>query len=308
VTEGVACLREGAASVRGVRIAYQTVGDPDHSALLLIMGLGASLEQWDTELCLMFAERGLFVIRFDNRDVGRSSWIEPTRRMHPIHALISPREGAAYGLDDMADDAFGLLNHLGVEAAHVVGVSLGGQIGQTMALRRPDRVLSLASIMSSTGDRRLLRPQIRTVLSLARPMPRRRDAAVAQMVRMARVVASPGFPFEEERLRAQFAAAYDRGFSRGGVLRQLLATLSAGDRTGAVAAILAPTVVIHGDSDPLLPPAAGRGTAQAIPGARLVLIPGMGHDLPRGAWPRIVGAIAANIARSDAATGVARDA
>jgi pimeloyl-ACP methyl ester carboxylesterase len=291
-------VTEGIASTRGLRIAYDTTGDPDNPALLLIMGLGASLEQWDTEFCERLADRGLFVIRFDNRDIGRSSWIEPRKRRHPVHALLKPRESAEYSLVDMAVDAFGLLDWLDVDAAHVVGASLGGHIAQTMALTQPERVASLASIMSSTGDRRLVRPTARTVAALARTMPRQREGAVAHMIEMARVTGSPGFPFEEHLLRRQFAAAYDRGVSRSGVIRQLLASLSAGDRTEALAAITAPTVVIHGEDDPLVPVVAGRRTASSIPGARLVVIPGMGHDLPRGAWPRIIGALDANIARA----------
>jgi pimeloyl-ACP methyl ester carboxylesterase len=264
------------------------------------MGLGTQLIHWDVELCERFAERGFHVIRFDNRDAGRSTYIDA-----PVPNLKRAMAGlgidAPYLLDDMADDGFGLLDHLGIEAAHVAGVSMGGMIAQTMAIRRPERVLSLTSIMSTTGERRAGRPKLRVWGVLLRRAPRDKHAAVEYFVRVFHLIGSKGFPSDEDRIRALAAEAYDRGHSPAGTGRQLAAIMASGDRTDRLRGLRVPTLVFHGRDDPLVPFRGGRATADAIPGARLIGIPGMGHDLPRQVWPQLVDAVAETAARASAA-------
>jgi pimeloyl-ACP methyl ester carboxylesterase len=293
-------MAEERARANGVEIACETIGDPSNPTLLLVMGLGTQLIHWDTELCELFAERGFHVIRFDNRDAGRSTHInKPVPNL--MRAMAGLRIDAPYLLDDMADDAFGLLDHFGIEAAHVAGVSMGGMIAQTMAIRRPERVLSLASIMSTTGERWVGRPKLRVWGVLLREAPRDREAAVEYFVRVFRMIGSKGFPVDEDRIRALAAEAYDRGHSPAGTGRQLAAIMASGDRTERLRELRMPTVVFHGTSDPLVPFRGGRATAEAIPDARLIAIPGMGHDLPREVWPRLVDAVADTAARAAAA-------
>jgi pimeloyl-ACP methyl ester carboxylesterase len=293
-------MAEERAGVNGIEIVYETIGEPSNPPLLLVMGLGTQLIHWDLELCERFAERGFHVIRFDNRDAGRSTHINaPVPNL--MRAMAGLRIDAPYLLDDMADDAFGLLDHLGIEAAHVAGVSMGGMIAQTMAIRRPERVLSLTSIMSTTGERRAGRPKLRVWGVLLRKAPRDRDAAVEYFVRVFRLIGSKGFAVDEDRIRALAAEAYDRGHSSAGTGRQLAAIMASGDRTERLRELRLPTLVFHGDSDPLVPFRGGRATAEAVPGARLVAIPGMGHDLPREVWPRLVDAVAETTARASAA-------
>jgi pimeloyl-ACP methyl ester carboxylesterase len=292
-------MAEERATLNGIEIAYETIGDPSDPALLLVMGLGTQLIHWDIELCERFAERGFHVIRFDNRDAGRSTHIDA-----PVPNLKRAMAGlgidAPYLLDDMADDAFGLLDHLGIEAAHVAGASMGGMIAQTMAIRRPERVLSLTSIMSTTGERRAGRPKLRVWGVLLRRAPRDKDAAVEYFVRVFRLIGSKGFPADEDRVRALAAEAYDRGHSPAGTGRQLAAIMASGDRTDRLRGLRVPTLVFHGRDDPLVPFRGGRATADAIPGARLIGIPGMGHDLPRQVWPQLVDAVAETAARATA--------
>jgi pimeloyl-ACP methyl ester carboxylesterase len=242
----------------------------------------------------MFVERGFRVIRFDNRDVGHSSHVKGGPKPRLLRAMAGITRNPHYTLEDMADDAFGLLDHLRIEAAHVVGASMGGMIAQTMAIQRPERVLSLASIMSTTGNRRAGLPRLRAFGLLLRRAPRDRDAYVEYVVRVFKVIGSPGFDRDEDWLRELAGKEYDRGVDRGGPARQLVAIQASGDRTEALAGVRVPTVVIHGLEDPLIPPRAGRATGRAIPGAELVEIEGMGHDLPRELWPRIVDHVARN--------------
>jgi pimeloyl-ACP methyl ester carboxylesterase len=264
------------------------------------MGLGAQMIHWDEGLCAMLAERGFHVIRFDNRDAGHSTKITRGPRPNVLRAMVGSRRSASYTLDDMADDTARLLDHLELDAAHLVGASQGGMIAQTLAVRRPERVLSLASIMSSTGNRRVGRPRLRAYGALLRAAPRERDAYIEFVVRIFGRIGSPGFQRDEERLRELAGLAYDRSYDRAGTARQLVAVLASGDRTEALRTVRAPTVVIHGAKDPLIPKRAGRATARAIPGARLVEIPGMGHDLPRQVWPTIVDAVVDNARRAEA--------
>jgi pimeloyl-ACP methyl ester carboxylesterase len=287
-------MAEQIAKANGIEIAYETFGDPADPPLLLVMGLAAQMILWDEELCRMFVERGFHVIRFDNRDVGHSSHVKGGPKPRVLRAMAGITRNPHYTLEDMADDAFGLLDHLRIEAAHVVGASMGGMIAQTMAIQRPERVLSLASIMSTTGNRRAGLPRLRAFGLLLRRAPRDRDAYVEYVVRVFKVIGSPGFDRDEDWLRELAGKEYDRGVDRGGPARQLVAIQASGDRTEALAGVRVPTVVIHGLEDPLIPPRAGRATGRAIPGAELVEIEGMGHDLPRELWPRIVDHVARN--------------
>jgi pimeloyl-ACP methyl ester carboxylesterase len=293
-------MAEERAPANGIEIVYETIGDRSNPALLLIMGLGTQLIHWDTELCRRFAERGFFVIRFDNRDAGRSTQIKaPVPNL--VRAMAGFKLDAPYLLDDMAEDAFGLLDHLGIEAAHVAGASMGGMIAQTMAIRRPERVSSLTSIMSTTGERRVGRPKLRVWSVLLRRAPRGKDAYVEYFVRVFRLIGSKGFPADDDRIRALAAASYERGHHPAGTGRQLAAIMASGDRTERLRQLRVPTTVFHGRSDPLVPFRGGRATAEAIPDARLIAIPGMGHDLPPEIWPQLVDAVAQTAARATAA-------
>jgi pimeloyl-ACP methyl ester carboxylesterase len=290
-------MAEERAAANGIEIVYETIGDPSNPPLLLVMGLGMQLIHWDRELCERFAERGFHVIRFDNRDAGRSTEIH-ARVPNPARAMAGFKIDAPYLLDDMAEDAFGLLDHLGIDAAHVAGASMGGMIAQTMAIRRPERVLSLTSIMSTTGERRAGRPKLRVWSVLARRAPKGKRAYVDYFQRTFKLIGSKGFPVDEERLRELAAATYERGHRPAGTGRQLAAIMASGDRTERLRQLRIPTTVFHGRSDPLVPFRGGRATAEAIPGARLIAIPGMGHDLPREVWPRLVDAVADTAARA----------
>ena len=292
-------MSERIAPANGIEIAYETFGDPDGHPLLLVMGLGVQMLGWDERFCRMLADRGFYVIRFDNRDVGLSTKIRTGPRPRIWAALMGDTRSASYTLNDMADDAVGLLDRLGIDSAHVVGASMGGMIGQTMAICHPTRVRSLVSIMSTTGDRRVGRARLVVLRFLMRPVPARRHRYIQRMVRTFRAIGSPGYPFEEERVRRLAAASYDRCFHPAGTARQLVAILASGDRTEALRGVRAPTLVIHGADDPLVSMSGGKATAAAIPGAELMVVPGMGHDLPEALWPTIVDASAAHAERAD---------
>ncbi|MEV0346824.1 alpha/beta hydrolase [Nonomuraea sp. NPDC050680] len=271
------------AAANGIEIAYETFGSPGGRPLLLIMGLGAQLIHWDDELCELLAEQGHHVVRFDNRDAGLSTHLHD----EGVPALGT---SSSYLLDDMADDAAGLMDALGWTAAHVVGASMGGMIAQTLAIRHPERVLTLTSIMSTPGpDVAPPTPEASAVL-LAAP-PTDRDAVLAQSLKTWSVIGSPGFDLDRERILRLSGQAYDRCFDPPGTTRQLAAILASGDRTERLGTLGVPALVIHGEADALVPVAAGHATAAAIPGATLLTFPGMGHDLPRPLWPDIVGAI-----------------
>ena len=284
------------ATSNGIEICYETFGAATDAPLLLIMGLGAQMILWDEEFCSALAERGHFVIRFDNRDVGLSTKFEQLGAPNLVALMQEARSGGAvsapYLLDDMADDAAGLLDALGIESAHVVGASMGGMIAQTLAFRHPRRVRSLVSIMSSTGNPDLPPAKPEAMAMLMRERATTRDEAIEAAVSGQRVMSGPGFPFDEERVRARSARAFDRCFHPEGLARQLAAIVASGSRVQALAGVRAPTLVIHGDADPLVPIEAGRDTASNVPGAELLVIEGMGHELPPRAWPRVVGAIA----------------
>lgn len=271
------------ARVGEVELCHDAFGDPEHPAMLLVMGMGFQLVHWPEGLCRRLAAEGFRVVRFDNRDAGRSTHL-PGRR---------------YTLEDMAGDAVGLLDALGVDSAHVVGASLGGMVAQTMAIAHPDRVRSLASLMSTTGRRGVGRTSLRVLRHvLARP-PRTAEEAVERRVRVLVQVGSTGFAPDVDELRrvSDLAAGRDPD-AREGRRRQHRAVRTAPDRTQALRQLTVPTVVVHGTADLMCHPSGGRATAEAVPGARLVLVPGMGHDLPRGAWPLLADAIVGNARRA----------
>jgi pimeloyl-ACP methyl ester carboxylesterase len=285
---------ERVAKLGEVDLAYETFGDPSDPAMLLIMGLGAQMIFWPVELCEMLAEPGFFVIRYDNRDAGRST-ILPSRPP-TIPEIATGRAEAPYRLEDMADDAARLLDHLGIERAHIVGASMGGMIAQDFALSHRDRTNSLASIMSTTGDRQVGRPTDAAMAVLMTAPPSDRDGYVEATVRGRGVIGTQ--PPDVQRTRDLAERAYDRGFHPDGTARQIAAIAVAEDRTPQLASIEVPTVVIHGSEDPLITRSGGEATAAAIPGARLVVIDGMGHDMPLHHLDRIADAITGNAARA----------
>ena len=293
-------MSEATCRVGEIDLCYETFGAPNDPALLLVMGLATQMLGWHEDFCEELARRGFYVIRFDNRDVGRSSAMHalgvPTIRQ----LLRRDKRAAGYTLDDMADDGVGLMDALGIDRAHVVGASMGGMIAQTIAIRHPDRVLSLASIMSNTGSRWAGQPRPRMYAALLKRAPRDREAYVQHIVDLFQLIGSPGFEHDEAELRGRAERGYERGTNPAGTARQLAAIIASGDRTPLLRKITVPTVVIHGTADKLVPLSGGRATARAIPGAALLTIPGMAHDLPRAAWPQIVGAIAENAARAGA--------
>jgi pimeloyl-ACP methyl ester carboxylesterase len=275
----------------GIELCAQAFGDAGDPPLLLISGLGQQLIAWPTELCARLAAQGLHVIRFDNRDVGRSSRVA-TRPPTPLQLLTRHIPAAQYALADMARDTAGLIDALGLESAHVAGRSMGGMIGQTLAARHPQRVRTLTSIMSGSGAARRGRPALSTYRFLLGRPSQEREASVDRAVLLWRHIGSHGFPFDEPAVRALAGEAWHRGHDPAGVARQLGAIVKSGDRTRELRTITAPTLVIHGDRDRMVHPSGGRATAAAVPGARHETIAGMGHDLPAGAWPRLVELIA----------------
>ena len=289
------------AKVGEIELCYETFGDPRDEPLLLVMGLGTQMIAWREDFCEMLAGRGFFVVRYDNRDIGRSTHLSDAPPPSVRQLLTRDKSAAAYTLDDMAGDAAGLLDHLGIERAHVVGASMGGMIAQMLAARHPDRVLTLTSIMSTTGHRLWGQPALKVYPFLLAARPKDKDEAVERIVKLFGVVGSPGFDRDEADLRALAAASFDRGAGDdAGTSRQMMAILASGNRTKALRGIKAPTLVIHGSNDKLVSPTGGRATARAIPGARLVLFKGMGHDLPRQLWPRFVDLIAEHAAQAPA--------
>jgi pimeloyl-ACP methyl ester carboxylesterase len=257
------------------------------------MGLGAQYQEWDDDFVAALTDRGFRVVRYDNRDVGESTQIAAGDLDVGAQLLTAFSGGAVdapYRLSDMAADAAGLLDHLDIPAAHVVGASMGGMIAQTLAIEHPDRVLTLTSIMSTTGDPDVGAPSPDALGVLMRPPAPDRAAAIAMRVEAGRVIGSPDH-FDEEKARARSGVAYDRGYHPAGVGRQMLAILSSGSRTEGLRSIDVPTLVIHGELDPLVDVSGGKRTAEAVPGAELLLIDDMGHDLPAVHWPQIVEAI-----------------
>lgn len=292
---------EQIAPANGIELCFQEMGDPDGEPLLLVMGLATQMIAWDEGFCGLLAERGFRVIRFDNRDIGRSTKLTSAGVPSRLDMMSGRRSSAPYFLRDMAADTFGLMDHLGIESAHIAGASMGGMIVQTMAIEGAERVRSLVSIMSNTGSRWTGMPSRKAMAVLLGRPPKGREAAIERAVKTFRVIGSPGYPFDEERIRRVSGRGYDRGHSAAGVVRQLHAITASGDRTRALRDVRVPATVIHGTSDQLVRPAGGRATARAIPNARLKLIEGMGHDLPRQLWPVFVEEIAGAAARAGTA-------
>jgi pimeloyl-ACP methyl ester carboxylesterase len=270
---------------RGISLAYEEIGDGE--PLVLVAGLGQQLHSWPDAFCAELANRGYRVIRFDNRDVGKSTHLRfrPTK---PAALLLRRWPAEQYDLADMAGDTAGLLDALGLADAHFVGVSMGGMIAQTVASLYPDRVRTLTSIMSNTGARSVGRPALSTWLMMGGKPARTRAEAQDRAVRMFRHIGSHGFPFDDAFIRELAGTSWDRDPSPAGMARQLAAIFRSGDRTSRLSAITAPTLVIHGDRDRMVHPTGGAATARAIAGARLETIIGMGHDLPKDAWPRLL--------------------
>jgi pimeloyl-ACP methyl ester carboxylesterase len=293
------------APVNGIELCYEDLGDPDGEPMLLVMGLGTQLIHWNPGFVNALADRGFRVIRYDNRDAGHSSKIDhpPPGRVAMMFGL--PR-GRAYHLNDMADDAAGLIEALGLQSAHAFGVSMGGMIAQVAAYRRPDRIRSLTMMMSGSGKRVASLPRLRALGTLLVKPPRSKEAFVKRTLRTFEVIGSPAHPLDAERkaeFRRTLELTWDRDHSSAGVARQLHAITSSGDRTRRLRDIRAPALVIHGDRDPLVRPAAGRSLARAIPGAEFRLIPGMGHDMPPALFEEFADAIAANAARAGVRPG-----
>lgn len=280
------------AEVGAIRLAYETFGRAGDPTVLLLMGQGSQLLAWPEGLCYDLAARSLRVVRFDHRDCGLSTHLPSPRR--------GPRRLSPYTLDDLAADALGLLEHLGTPAVHLVGMSMGAMLAQLLAIRHPARVLTLTCIASSTGSRRVGHPRV----SLLRRIPLRRkagdrDAAGRLFVRILQAIGSPAYPVDEGLLHELGARCYDRGYDPTGSRRHLFAVLRAPDRTSALRQLRMPTLVVHGTADPLVSVSGGRALAAAIPGARLVTVPGMGHDLPPQLWSLLVDEIGAVVARGE---------
>ncbi len=283
----------------GIHLEYETFGNPSGRPLLLIIGLGAQMIHWDDDLCQDLAERGHYVIRYDNRDVGLSAKFEEAGVPDLMDTFGKLMQGEKiippYTLEDMADDAVGLLDALGIRKAHICGMSMGGMIAQTFAIRHPSRVLSLISIYSTTGNPEVPQPKPEVTGLLIAPPPQEREACIEHMLGVFKTIAGSGFPVDEQWTRRIMAESFDRCFYPQGMGRQLVAILAQENRVPALAKVTAPTLVVHGTDDPLVPVEGGKDTARAIPGAQLMLIEGMGHDLPHGgAWPRIIEAITAH--------------
>ncbi len=286
----------GKVNANGIQIEYENFGEPDSPALLLIIGLAGQLIDWDEKLCHQLAQKGHYVIRFDNRDAGLSSKIEEAGEpdiMKIIEALMRGETiNPPYTFEDMAADTIGLLDALSIEKAHICGMSMGGMIAQTMALNYPKRVLSLISIYSRTGDPEEPQPKPEAMQFLLTPPPTEREAYIEFGVKLFTTISGTGFPYDEEWLRRHMAQAYDRSYCPQGAARQLAAIFTQKNRKPALKSLAAPALVIHGTDDPLVRVECGKNTAAAIPGSKLVIIKGMGHDLPHGgAWPQIIDAI-----------------
>jgi pimeloyl-ACP methyl ester carboxylesterase len=283
---------------RGITLCYETFGDPADPTALLIMGLGVQMVAWHADFCEALAARGLHVVRFDNRDIGRSTHTDgkpPT-----IPQMLARSKGVArYDLGDMAADTAALVERLGLGPVHAIGASMGGMIAQTLAARHARSVRSLTSIMSTTGSRRAGQPALAIYPIFMRRAPRERDAYIAHVTRVFEKIGSPGFAHDPEQIRELATVSFERDRDPDSTGRQLAAIIASGDRTSELRTITVPTLVIHGSGDRLVTPSGGRATARAITGAQLLTIPGMGHDLPRQLWPQLIDAIAEHAARAD---------
>ncbi len=284
-------------TANGIEIVYDSFGSPSGRPLLLIMGLGSQMIHWDEEFCELLAEHGHHVVRFDNRDVGLSTHLHEAG-VPDLGAASGGAQAVPYLLGDMADDAAGLLDTLGLPSAHVLGVSMGGMIAQTFAIRHPARTRSLTSIMSTPGPQIGAPTEQAMAALLSRSTPDR-EAVVRRAVEVWKVLGSPGFPMDEERITRLAGQSFDRSYDPAGFGRQFAAILASGDRTAALRELSVPALVIHGEADPLVRLPGGVATADAIPGAKLITFPGMAHDLPRPLWPEIAAAVTDLTERAD---------
>jgi pimeloyl-ACP methyl ester carboxylesterase len=282
----------------GIELEYDTFGDPSAPVLLLVMGLGTQMIAWDEPFCEALAERGFHVIRFDNRDIGLSTWLDEAP-VPDLGEVIAGTQTPPYSLSDMAADTVGLLDALDIEAAHLVGASMGGFIVQLVAIEHPERVLSLTSIMSGPGGSDAVPATAEAMAVLLTRPPTEREALIEHGVMVGRVISGP--LYDEERARASRTRAADRAVNFDGTARQLAAIMAAPSRIPGLRGVGMPTLVIHGDVDPLVPPENGRRVAQAVPGARLLTFAEMGHDLPPAIWPAVIDAIAKNAMAAETA-------
>jgi pimeloyl-ACP methyl ester carboxylesterase len=283
------------ARANGIELCYEIFGDAGAEPILLIMGLGGQMIYWDDDFCRLLAERGFRVIRFDNRDIGKSSKLSGGKRLGAIELLklrvLNIPVAAPYTLLDMAKDTTGLLDALGIKSAHLVGMSMGGMIAQEIAISFPERVRSLTSIMSSTGNPKTPQPTREAMAVLMAPPPATKEEYFARHAQTWKVLRGGSFPEDEALDRARAERNFERGLNPAGTGRQLRAILASGSRKERLASVTAPTLVIHGTIDPLARPEGGKDTAASIPGAKLLMIEGMGHALPIRMWPQIIDAI-----------------
>jgi pimeloyl-ACP methyl ester carboxylesterase len=292
--------------VNGIKLEYEVSGDKNASPVLLIMGLGAQLTRWPEPFYRTLADAGFYVIRYDQRDVGLSTRMDdagsPSLAGAALRAAMRLPVNAPYDLGDLAADALGLLDALGLGSAHVVGASMGGMVGQILAARHRDRARSLVSIMSTSGSRRLPQPDWRLQLALLRRPNARgdRERAINWAVALYKRIGSPGFPADDQLLREQVTRDVDRSYYPRGLRRQILAIIASGSRTSMLGQIIAPTLILHGAADPLIPVAAAYDLHDRIRGSQLEVFPGMGHDLPRPLIPTITTQIIAHLRRAEA--------
>jgi len=283
------------ARANGIDICYEIFGEAGAEPMLLIMGLGAQMVLWDDAFCEQLAARGFRVIRFDNRDIGQSSKLSGGKRLTALELLklrlLKIPVAAPYRLRDMAQDTVALMDALSIRSAHLVGASMGGMIAQEIAISFPERVRSLTSIMSTTGNPRVPPPTKEASAMLMAPPPQTRDEYIARFAQNWKILRAGSFPEDEALDRSRAERTYDRGLNAAGVGRQLRAILASGNRKARLRSVEAPTLVIHGTADPLVHPMGGQDTAASIPGAKLMMVQGMGHALPLPMWPQIIEAI-----------------
>lgn len=287
------------AQVGDIEIAYETFGDPADTPVLLVMGLATQMIGWPDDFCRALVERELFVVRFDNRDIGLSTHLHDAGAPDIMAVFGGDASSVPYALTDLADDTVGLLDALGLDSAHVVGASMGGMIAQLVAIRYPKRVRSLTSIMSTTGNPTVGAPAEAAMGVLLAPPATDRESAIQRAVDTYRVIGSPGFEFDETGLRDRAGLSFDRAYDPAGVARQLAAILTTHDRTADLGEVSVPTLVVHGSHDTLVDVSGGRATAAAIPGSDLLVVDGMGHDLPREMWPEILDRISGLVERAE---------
>jgi pimeloyl-ACP methyl ester carboxylesterase len=294
--QGTSHTRPGYAKTNGIELCYETFGNASSEPLLLIMGLGAQMTLWDDDFCTGLAARGFYVTRFDNRDAGLSTRVDAAGTPDLAAALLAVAQGkpvdAPYQLGDMAQDAVGLMDALGITSAHVVGASMGGAIAQMLAIHHPTRLRTLTSIMATTGAPGLPPPTPQALEVLFNPAPIDLPAYIENYAHTWKVLRAGCFPLDEARDIVRARQNFERGLNPAGVARQMMAVLSSGSRKRALATVRVRTLVIHGDADPLVPLACGIDTADSIPGSKLLVVRGMGHALPIPMWPTIIDAIA----------------